>query len=103
MSQRIIYPQPNGVVAIIIPTEEFLASYTIEDLAAKDVPAGVPYKIVDAADIPTDRTFREAWEADIDVPDGFGIGHDAWAAQKAAEEAVEPMPEQPELDLEQPE
>ena len=103
MNQRIIYPQPNGVVAIIIPTEEFLASYTIEDLAAKDVPAGVPYKIVDAADIPTDRTFRNAWEADFSAPDGFGIGHDAWAAQKAAEEAVEPVLEQPELDLEQPE
>lgn len=98
MNQRVIYPQPNGVVAIIIPTEEFLASYTVEDLAAKDVPAGVPYKIIDAADVPTDRTFRNAWEADFSAPDGHGLGHDAWAAQKAAE-----APEQPELDLEQPE
>jgi hypothetical protein len=98
MNQRIIYPQPNGVVAIIIPTEEFLASYTVEDLAAKDVPAGVPYKIIDAADVPTDRTFRNAWEADFSAPDGHGLGHDAWAAQKAAEAL-----EQPELDLEQPE
>ena len=98
MSQRIIYPQPNGVVAIIIPTEEFLASYTVEDLAAKDVPAGVPYKIIDAADVPTDRTFRNAWEADFSAPDGHGLGHDARAAQKVAE-----APEQPELDLEQPE
>lgn len=31
-------------------------------LAAKDVPAGKPFGIVDAADIPTDRTFRNAWE-----------------------------------------
>lgn len=98
MNQRVIYPQPNGVVAVIIPTEEFLASYTVEDLAAKDVPAGVPYKIIDAADVPTDRTFRNAWEADFSAPDGHGLGHDAWAAQKAAE-----APEQPELDLEQPE
>ena len=98
MNQRVIYPQPNGVVAVIIPTEEFLASYTVEDLAAKDVPAGVPYKIIDAADVPTDRTFRNAWEADFTAPDGHGLGHDAWAAQKAAE-----APEQPELDLEQPE
>ena len=98
MNQRIIYPQPNGVVAVIIPTEAFLASYTVEDLAAKDVPAGVPYKIIDAADVPTDRTFRNAWEADFSAPDGHGLGHDAWAAQKAAE-----APEQPELDLEQPE
>ncbi len=98
MNQRVIYPQPNGVVAVIIPTEAFLASYTVEDLAAKDVPAGVPYKIIDAADVPTDRTFRNAWEADFSAPDGHGLGHDAWAAQKAAE-----APEQPELDLEQPE
>ena len=48
----------------------------------------MPYKIVDAADIPTDRTFREAWEADISQPDGVGLGHDAWvAAQKAQENA----------------
>jgi len=88
MNQRVIYPTPAGGVAIIIPTEEFLASYTIKDLAAKDVPAGLPYKIVDAADIPTDRTFRDAWEADISQPDGVGLGHDAWvAAQKAQENA----------------
>lgn len=102
MNQRIIYPKHDGGVAIIIPTDEFLADYSIEDLAAKDVPAGVPYKIVDAADIPTDRTFRSAWEIDISEPDGYGIGHDAWAAQKAAEQAAEAS-EQPELELEQPE
>lgn len=31
-------------------------------IAAKDVPARKPYQIVDAADIPEDRTFRGAWE-----------------------------------------
>lgn len=31
-------------------------------IAAKDVPAGKPFEIVDAADIPADRTFRNAWE-----------------------------------------
>jgi hypothetical protein len=62
MTQRIIYPTDNGGVAIIIPTPEYLAEHTIEELAAKDVPAGKPYKIVDVADIPSDRTFRNAWE-----------------------------------------
>ena len=62
MDQRIIYPNDNGGVSILIPTEEYLANHTIEELAAKDVPAGKPYKIVDVADIPTDRTFRNAWE-----------------------------------------
>jgi hypothetical protein len=62
MNQRIIYPKDDGGVAVIIPTEEYLTNHTIEELAAKDVPAGKPYKIVDVADIPTDRTFRNAWE-----------------------------------------
>jgi hypothetical protein len=62
MNQRIIYPTDDGGVAILIPTEEYLSEHTIEELAAKDVPAGKPYKIVDVADIPTDRTFRDAWE-----------------------------------------
>jgi hypothetical protein len=61
MTQRIIYPSDDGGVAIIIPAPEYLAEHTIEELAAKDVPAGKPYQIVDVADIPTDRTFRNAW------------------------------------------
>ena len=62
MNQRIIYPTDDGGVAIIIPAPEYLETHTIEELAAKDVPAGKPYQIVDVADIPTDRTFRDAWE-----------------------------------------
>lgn len=62
MDKRIIFPKDDGGVAILIPTEEYLASHTLEELAAKDVPAGKPYKIIDAADIPADRTFRDAWE-----------------------------------------
>jgi hypothetical protein len=62
MTQRIIYPNDNGGVSILIPTEEYLAEHTIEELAAKDVPEGKPFKIVDVSDIPEDRTFRNAWE-----------------------------------------
>jgi len=60
MNQRIIYPTDGGGVAIIIPAAE--CGLTIEEIAAKDVPAGKPYKIIDADDVPTDRTFRNAWE-----------------------------------------
>ena len=62
MDKRIIYPNDDGGVSILIPSPEYLAEHTIEELAAKDVPAGKPYKIVDVSDIPTDRTFRNAWE-----------------------------------------
>ena len=59
MTKRIIYPTDEGGVAIIVPAD---CGLTIEEIAAKDVPQGKPYKIVDVADIPTDRTFRNAWE-----------------------------------------
>jgi hypothetical protein len=61
---RITYPTDDGGVAIVIPAPEWLAQEgnTLEALAAKDVPAGKPWRIVDAADIPADRTFRAAWE-----------------------------------------
>lgn len=62
MNQRIIYPNDDGGVSILIPTPEYLAEHTIEELAAKDVPAGKPFKIVDVTEIPEDRTFRNAWE-----------------------------------------
>lgn len=60
MNSRIIYPTDGGGVAVIIPTVE--CGLTIEEIAAKDVPTGKPFKIVDVADIPSDRTFRDAWE-----------------------------------------
>jgi hypothetical protein len=60
MNSRIIYPNDDGGVSIIVPAIE--CGLTIEEIAVKDVPAGKPYKIVDVADIPTDRTFRNAWE-----------------------------------------
>jgi hypothetical protein len=55
MNQRIIYPTDNGGVAVIIP------AISVE-CAIKDIPEGKPYQIVDLAAIPTDRTFRDAWE-----------------------------------------
>lgn len=60
--QRIIYKTAEGGVAVLIPTAEWLETHTIEELAAKDVPAGLEFKIVNTSDIPSDRTFRDAWE-----------------------------------------
>ena len=59
MNQRIIYPTDDGV-AVIVPSPD--CELTIEEIVAKNVPADTPYKIVDVADIPSDRTFRNAWE-----------------------------------------
>lgn len=60
--KRIIYPNENGGVSIIVPSPEYLETNTIESLAEKDVPPGVEYKIVEESEIPSDRTFRNAWE-----------------------------------------
>jgi hypothetical protein len=70
---RIIYNQDNGVVAVIIPTPEALEQYGIQAIAQKDVPSGKRYKLVDAADIPSDRSDRDAWTVDeADLTDGVG-------------------------------
>jgi hypothetical protein len=60
MNERIIYQNDDGGVSIIVPAPE--CGLTIEEIAAKDVPAGKEFKIVDVSDIPEDRTFRSAWE-----------------------------------------
>jgi len=58
-TKRIIFPTDDGGVAVIIPAPDM--GLTIEQLAAKDVPAGKPYQIVNVDEVPSDRTFRGAW------------------------------------------
>ena len=73
MTQLIIYNQDNGIPAVVMPTQEALEQHGIQAIAIKDVPAGKPYKIVDVADIPSDRTFRNAWTVnEADLTDGVG-------------------------------
>ena len=70
MDQRIIYQNDEGGVAVIIPAE---CGLTIEQIAAKDVPTGKAYKIVDVSEIPTDRQWRNEWTVDeADLTDGVG-------------------------------
>lgn len=65
---KIIYPNGVGGIAVVNPTGET----TIEAVVSKDVPQGVPYLFVEDGAIPSDRTYREAWEADFSDPDGYG-------------------------------
>ena len=75
---KIVYQQDNGVVAIITPVlTEINPStgvvWTIDEIAAKDVPTGKKYKIIADSDVPTDRSFRNAWYVDeSDLTDGVG-------------------------------
>ncbi len=73
MNQRIIYKNDDGGVSIIIPAPEALKRYGIQAIAEKDVPEGRPFKIIDASEIPDDRTFRAAWTVDeSELTDGVG-------------------------------
>lgn len=69
---KIVFKTEDGI-AIIHPTAEALATMSMHEIARKDVPTGRPYKIVQDEDIPTDRTFRDAWEVDVaTLTDGVG-------------------------------
>ena len=70
---KIIFKNKDNSISIITPTDEALSFATINQIAEKDVPKDLPYKILSVDDIPTDRTFRNAWEWDNTIePDGFG-------------------------------
>ena len=83
---KIIYQNQEGGISVIHPTGEL----SIEEVAAKDVPEGVAYEIVEDDAIPADRTFRGAWvmgdcciEHDLDKCKD--IGHDKRRQQRAEE------------------
>jgi len=68
---KIIYSTKKGI-AIIHPTGEL----SIEEVAAKDVPANVSFRIVDESEIPTDRTFRNAWKDEGGIKVDMGKAKD---------------------------
>jgi hypothetical protein len=74
MHHRIIYTNDNGSVSVIVPSPD--CGLTVEQIARKDVPFGKPFKIVDASEIPSDRTQRNAWAVDsADLTDGVGADY----------------------------
>jgi len=89
INKRIIWDQ-DGSISICIPSVE---CQDIDAEAKKIVPAGTAYEIVDAADIPTDRTFRNAWKHDTsksakkvktDMTVAKTIAHDVRRAEREA-------------------
>jgi ribosomal protein S12 len=72
--KRIIYKSSNGSVRVIVPADNI--DMTVEEIAQKDVPTGVKYKIVDVSEISSDRTFRNAWDIDeAELTDGTGADY----------------------------
>ena len=68
---KVIVYQIDGNVVILYPSN-FLP---LEEIARKDVPTGIPFKILDLSDLPQNDVFREAWVLEISVPDGYGANY----------------------------
>lgn len=86
MSKVVIYPlnalseEPGmGKIAVLFPAPQ--SRLTVEQIALKDVSQGTPYLIIDASDLPSDPTYRDAWDADFSQPSGIGLGADEFWKQ----------------------
>tara|TARA_Y100000991_G_scaffold55144_1_gene40286 strand:- start:1874 stop:2116 length:243 start_codon:yes stop_codon:yes gene_type:complete len=74
MNKFIVFKDDDGGISIIKPVEG--CGLTAEEIAAKDVPAGKKYKLIDPSDLPEDRYFRNAWDMDeSEMTDGVGENH----------------------------
>ncbi len=78
INKRIAYKHPvTGNLCLVSPAPEWLAANgnDLHALAAKDLPSGVSYEIIDVSDYPRDenneidRYFRDAWKINIDKID----------------------------------
>jgi hypothetical protein len=89
MNERIVYTNAEGGVSVVVPSGEV----PIGDLLTSVVPAGVTdAEVVDVAEVPSDRTFRNAWKkgeqgkkVGVDMVKAKALSHDKRRAKRAAE------------------
>jgi hypothetical protein len=84
MAQLILHKNDTGGVALCTATQEALETYTIIEIALKDTPTRAPFWIVNESEVPSDRTFRDAWELDVEAlgePTGYGMSYENWAQE----------------------
>lgn len=88
---KIVCQNPEGSIVIITPTPECLADHSLEAIALKDVASGYPYWLVDDREIPSDRTFRDAWEIPEawGEPDGYGSQYNTFEELEEMKTEVE--------------
>lgn len=73
---KIIFKNESGMVSVFHPDQKILDTLLLDEIAKIVVPAGVAYAIVEDSEIPTDRTFRDAWEIDSALlVDGIGADY----------------------------
>ena len=69
--KKVVFKRPDGTVGILMPIDS--CPLTLDEIIIKDVPEGCKYKILNKEEIPTDRSFRDAWtNPDSDLTDGIG-------------------------------
>jgi hypothetical protein len=81
MNKLIVFPNAeHNNIGIVIPAD---CGISINEIARKDVPKGLPFKIIDYDLFPWEQQqFMDAWEVDFSNPDGYGIGAEAWFAEQ---------------------
>ena len=77
--KRVLFTNVAGGVSVLCPSPECLKTKSIEEIASKDVPAGVDFWVVPTTDVSADRIFRNAWELDnMGTPSGQGNQSNRW-------------------------
>ncbi|RLC11004.1 MAG: hypothetical protein DRI24_19450 [Deltaproteobacteria bacterium] len=74
MAQIIIYVKASGGMMYVQRVNQ---SLSWAQVAAKAVPSGIDYWVVDESELPTDSTFRDSWVIDVPsqgAPTGQGGG-----------------------------
>ena len=87
VQMKIIYKTPENTVSVIVSSPNWVGSsgkkikdltddqlpVAMEELAQKNVPTGLKYKIVEDSFVSSDCSFRNAWEiAESELTDGVG-------------------------------
>lgn len=83
----IVHPSDEGIT-IRMPAGEL----PFEEVCRKDVPYGVPYKILEYTPelqkfITDNALYREAFQVDFSNPDGFGLGEARWFVEANTKDA----------------
>ena len=57
--KRFIYTDDDGSLRIVVPADN--TTLTLDEIKTKDCPSGKTVYTVNKSDVPSDRSFREAW------------------------------------------
>lgn len=61
MTQKVIFTRGDGVCCVLTPAPKALLTMNIEEIAERDVPNGITWRVAEASVLPSSRIFRNAW------------------------------------------